>query len=81
MPFAIKMVELLPHLLRSAEGKPEVPDSVDELEGPQVFEGMPWQRDQGWAEKARLDDVVHYLRGNTRLCLPDFWRAVLPRRL
>ena len=82
MPFAIRMVQLLPELLSTAQGKPVVSDGVSDLEGPQAFQEMEWELGPGsWAQRADLVSVLHYLRGNTNLYLPECWRAVFPKRL
>ena len=80
MPFAARMVQLLPELLGSSEGKPvaqsEVPD------GPECFQEMPWDMGTGsWSDLADLHPVLVYLRGNVNLKLPEPWRAVFPKRL
>ena len=82
MPFAVRMVQLLPELLKSAEGKPVLPECVNMVEGPRCFQAMDFDLSEGsWTQEANLLPVLRYLRGNTHLELPDLWRAVMPTRL
>ena len=78
VPFAVRMVQLLPELLSTASGMPVVSDCVSDLEGPQVFSAMQFEHEP---DRADLVSVVHYLRGNVNLNLPEAWRAVMPQRL
>ena len=79
MPFAVRMLELLPDLATSGEGMPLAPASVDALE---EFQSMDWDFSEGsWSGRAGLASVVRYLRGNLRLRIPASWRAVFPTRL
>ena len=71
--FADKIKELYPGLVKGGTGKPNVEN--DHRTGEQVFDEMAWS---DW-EEAELSGVLHYLRGNRHLVLPDSWRAVLPR--
>ena len=83
MPFALRMVQLLPDLLGSGQGKPVLKGSVVPLSsGPACFEKMSWEDgDQSWTSGAALISVATYLRGNVHLDLPTAWRSVLPKRL
>ena len=44
----------------------------------QLFAEMPWG--DCWAD-AKLVEVVRYLRGSTKLAIPEGWRELVPAEL
>ena len=82
MPFALRMLQLLPDLLGTGEGKPTPKDVVQGSSGPACFEKMILDNgDHSWTKAAELVSVAVYLRGNVNLNLPKAWKAVFPKRL
>ena len=76
MRFGMKLVTLKHRLKAQANGKPKLATRGLDLRKQVQDMGL---HDLGdlWAE-ARMDEVLMYLRGNTRLALPSWARPLLP---
>lgn len=73
-PFARRVAALLPRLLEDVK-LPPCPGPVD---GREVFESMAFD---DMCEDANILEAIVYVRGSTRLRIPDDWRGVLPKAL
>ena len=73
--FGVKIRDLMPALLGSGRGKPEL--SGKDVSIYELYSKYPWS---DWPE-ANLEPVIRYLRGSRYLDLPQAWRDVLPRKL
>ena len=78
MKFGMKLVTLKHKLKAQANGKPKdgpTKDLQDQVCGLGLCDlGSLWH-------EARMEEVVIYLRGNKRLCLPEWARPLLPTEI
>lgn len=76
--FGLRLVKLLPHLIKSRSMPPAVPPSLAEMDTQAFFDGLSWESDL-W-EDAKLVEVLQYLRGNKSLIIGQ-WRPSFPTAL
>ena len=76
MHFALRLVELYQDLVGDKQGQPSLPQDVPSAEA--TFESMAFE--DMWPE-ANVIAACHYVRGGTRLGMPDSFRPLVPTSL
>lgn len=76
--FAATICNLVEKMKATACGQPQisgpVPDAVDTMR-------LEWECDPELWQFVDFHEIFVYLRGSTRLSLPEIWQSVIPRKL
>ena len=79
IPFAIRLLQVLPQLASQGEGRP----SEDTLpsDAKMLFKSLSFATDMDIWGRANLNEVCHFLRGNVNLMCPQEWKQCFPEQL
>ena len=76
--FAATMGNLVEEMNATSRGQPQIngqiPHAVDTMK-------LEWESDPELWQFVDFQEIFVYLRGSTRLSLPDIWKSVIPRKL
>ena len=75
--FGLKVQRILPKLIAGTATRPQLPSMPDKgWDAPLMFQTMQFNQ-HGWGE-AKLLQCCYYLRGSTRLNIPQKWQRAFP---
>ncbi|CAK9039271.1 unnamed protein product [Durusdinium trenchii] len=77
VPFARLVADLVEEHKAKAKGQPECPDSGVFPPALETFQSAGWHESELW-EYVDFTQLFGYLRGGTRLKIPEEWRPVIP---
>ena len=77
MRFACHVADNLDKLRMTGEGQPELPEVVPA--GTDTFRAMSYNKNPELWSNVNLQECFVYLRGSTKLKVPEKWKALVPK--